>query len=89
MGEEHAQMYPEDTHPRNMENIHSTDLVEHSPTQALTPVNHPDPTQQAISTPTDLTALLADIPSTIHIQNLAVSVSQHNIVQRGAAVEEL
>jgi hypothetical protein len=43
---------------------------------AIQPINDPEPTLQTISTPHhDLTALLADILSTVHIENLAFSVS--------------
>jgi hypothetical protein len=44
MGEEHALIYPDDTNPRDVVDIQSTQMVEHSPTQAIQPVNHPDPT---------------------------------------------
>ena len=44
MGEEHALTYPDDNNPEDVVDTHSAQLVEHSPTQALQPLNHPDPT---------------------------------------------
>jgi hypothetical protein len=68
---------------------HPTELAEHSPTQAIQPANHADPTHQQISPCSDLAALLADIPSTVHIENVQFSVSQQTVVQNGVDVAAL
>lgn len=50
--------------------------IEPIPSQALQPTNHTAPTLQPTTTPhTNLAALLADIPSTIQVENLSLSVS--------------
>jgi hypothetical protein len=50
------------------------------PSLAIQPVYDQTPTHQSVSTPNyNLTALLADIPSTVHIENLAFSVSQQHV----------
>jgi hypothetical protein len=75
MGAEHALFYPDDTHPEDAVDFLSTELVEHSPTQAIQPATHSEPTHQQIAPRSDLAALLADIPSTVHIENVQVSLS--------------
>jgi hypothetical protein len=52
------------------------EVIEHVPTQALQPVNHTPPTLLPPSTlHSNLSALLADIPSTIHVENLSLQIS--------------
>ena len=89
MGAEHALENPDDTPPVDVVDYHSTALVEHSPTQAIQPATHPEPTHQQISPCSDLAALLADIPSTVHIENLQFSVSQQTVLQSGVDVAAL
>ena len=89
MGAEHALAYPDDTHPEDAVDFQSTELVEHSPTQAIQPATHPEPTHQQISPHSDLASLLADIPSTVHIENLQFSVSQQTVLQSGVDVAAL
>ncbi len=91
MGAEHALAYPDDAHPEDTVDFQSTDLVEHTPTQAIQPVTHHEPTHQQISPRSNLAALLADIPSTVHIENLQFSLSQNTVLHNGvnvAAVQE-
>ena len=89
MGAEHALAYPDDTHPEDVVDCHPTELAEHSPTQAIQPATHADPTHQQISPCSDLAALLADIPSTVHIENVQLSVSQQTVLQNGVDVAAL
>ncbi len=89
MGAEHALENPDDTPPVDVVDYHSTALVEHSPTQAIQPATHPEPTHQQISPRSDLASLLADIPSTVHIENLQFSVSQQMVLQNGVDVAAL
>ena len=52
--------------------------------QAIQPASHPELTNlQAEVHHPDLNALLAGIPSTVHVENLAFSVSQNTIVNQG------
>ena len=89
MGAEHALVYPDDAHPEEVVDFQSTQVVEHSPTQAIQPATHPEPTHQQISPRSDLASLLADIPSTVHIENLQFSVSQQTVLQSGVDVAAL
>jgi hypothetical protein len=69
---------------------HAQEVAIISPTMAIQPTHDSEPTLQTVSTPHhDLTALLADIPSTVHIENLAFSVSQHMVVNEGVDVASL
>jgi hypothetical protein len=68
----------------------SYEVVEHTTTSAIQPMTHAEPTLQPMSAPhSDLTTLLADIPSTVHIENLSFSIAQHQSVHEGVDVAAL
>jgi hypothetical protein len=63
---------------------HETEWAEQEATQAIQPVYHPEPTLQPTVTPnSDLSDLLAAIPSTVHIENFSFSMSQNHMVNTG------
>ena len=81
---------PADTNPCEVVTLHSTGVVEHYPTHTVQPATHSEPTLQQVSTPHfDLAALLADIASTVHIENLQFSMSQNTVLHNAVDVAAL
>jgi hypothetical protein len=66
---------------------HEPEGAEQAQTLAIQPSTHHEPTLQAVSIPHhNLSDLLADIPSTVHIENLSLSIAQRTEVHEGMNV---